>query len=378
MFFSRDIFRLKWRAQIPLQRWIPTKAGEEKTLAASVSGSTTVSGALTVRKKLAVVIGSGTSTFGELTLSKPLASSTAGTTTVTVDLHLVKPLAGSVSGSTTVSGDISTAQLLRGTVSGDTTVSGALSVTKPLAASTTGTTTVSGNLAVRKKLASSTTGTTSVSGALRVRKKLAVVIGSGTSIFGELTVNAGAHRLAGQVSGTTTVTGALSVIKRLAGSVSGSTTVTVSLQIGLAPILPASVIVRQILINTGQASSFGTEWKVYNAFLPDMPDRAIVVYDSAGIDDGRIMQGEKILHPGVSIQVRSRDYLDAWRKTNRIAEILDQQRRTLIEVPDQSAYRVHNVSRKGDILTMGMEPQGDKRRHYFSINAALTLEKIST
>ena len=134
-------------------------------------------------------------------------------------------------------------------------------------------------------------------------------------------------------------------------------------------------VIRQMLVNFNLATESGV-WRAFTAFLPEDPDSAICVYDTAGRKDGRITAtGEQITHPGIQIIVRGRDYLLTHTRTQDIALALDAQVKTVVAVPGVGSYIVHNVSRTGDIMPLGMEMEGDRRRHFFAINALVTIEE---
>lgn len=135
---------------------------------------------------------------------------------------------------------------------------------------------------------------------------------------------------------------------------------------------PADII-RQLLIDLGLGAATG-DWTIYVSFFPDTPDKAICIYDTAGIFDGRLMEnGFRIEHPGIQIQVRAQIYPDLWDKANTIATTLDAQMGTEVIMESAEAYTIHNISRTGAILPIGIEEEGDRRRHYVSINAVITL-----
>lgn len=137
---------------------------------------------------------------------------------------------------------------------------------------------------------------------------------------------------------------------------------------------PADVI-RQLLVDLNLSSDANEPWRAYTGFLPDDPDSAICVFDTAGVQDGRLMRtGEQIMHPGVQVMVRGADYLETRNRAHDIAIALDAQRKTVVAVDSEQSYTVHNVSRTGDIMSLGMEVEGDRRRHFFTINAVVTME----
>jgi len=137
---------------------------------------------------------------------------------------------------------------------------------------------------------------------------------------------------------------------------------------------PADVI-RQLLIDLSLGGRLDGSWPVFVSFLPGTPDSALCVYDTSGRPDGRIMvTGEKVIHPGIQIMVRGFVYPDARAKAESIAVALDAQQRSEVVMESDASYILHNVSRTGDIIPLGMEQEGDRRRHLFSINAVVTIK----
>lgn len=137
---------------------------------------------------------------------------------------------------------------------------------------------------------------------------------------------------------------------------------------------PAEII-RQLLVDLALAADSGP-WRAFVSFLPDSPDNAIVVYDTAGFPDGRYMQdGFRVEHPGIQILIRGPIFPDVWAKVNDIALKLDEQKLVSVAIDSNETYTLHNISRTGMILPLGMESEGDKRRHQFAVNAVITVKK---
>jgi len=136
---------------------------------------------------------------------------------------------------------------------------------------------------------------------------------------------------------------------------------------------PADVI-RQLLIELDLGTEQAGTWPVFVSFLPGTPDNALGIYDTAGKMNGRIMRtGEKIVHPGVQVVVRGSSYIDVIKKVTDIALALDAQCRTIVVMDSANSYILHNVSRSGDVIPLGVEQEGDRRRHLFTINAVVTM-----
>lgn len=141
---------------------------------------------------------------------------------------------------------------------------------------------------------------------------------------------------------------------------------------------PPSAIIRQMLLDL-EVGSAASDWPIQLALLLDNPDEVICVLDRAGKEDGRLMgTGERIRHPGIQVLLRGMDYPALYSKTIELAEALDAQRRLVVDIPDGESYLVHNISRMGEPMPLGIEIDNRKRRHSFSINATLTVSLHST
>lgn len=115
---------------------------------------------------------------------------------------------------------------------------------------------------------------------------------------------------------------------------------------------------------------------VFVSFLPDQPDEIVGVFDTTGRPDGRIMRtGERIEHPGVQIQVRGKNYSDTWQEANGIALFLDGVKNKSVVVGSNESYVLHNVTRIGTIIPIGLETVSQRRRHLFTINMIVTLSE---
>lgn len=133
-------------------------------------------------------------------------------------------------------------------------------------------------------------------------------------------------------------------------------------------------IIRNLLVLLDLGENDGNNWPIFVGFLPNDPDNAICIYDTAGRLDGRIMRsGEQIVHPGIQVRVRASNYLDAQGKVTTIARVLDAQYQVTITLGTES-YLVQNISRSSDIFSLGVE-DSDRRRHSFTVNATVTIKR---
>lgn len=134
---------------------------------------------------------------------------------------------------------------------------------------------------------------------------------------------------------------------------------------------PANII-RRHLIDRAYGAATGN-WATFVSFLPNDPNQAICIYDTAGRMDGRLMRdGFQIIHPGVQILVRGKTYLETYRKAKTIALYLDTIQGFSVVMAGDAVYLLRNVSRTGDLMPLGVETDGDRRRYLFAINAVLT------
>lgn len=135
-------------------------------------------------------------------------------------------------------------------------------------------------------------------------------------------------------------------------------------------------VIYQFLLDAALADDSGGAWPIHISFMPNLPHVAICVYDTAGEKDGRIMQGPTIEHPGIQVVVRTPFYDQGWIKAQTIAEAFDNQVKTIVAVDSASVYTLHDVSRRGLIIPVGIDEQDGQRRHYFTINAVVTMAQI--
>jgi hypothetical protein len=141
---------------------------------------------------------------------------------------------------------------------------------------------------------------------------------------------------------------------------------------------PAQILAAHLIAaGLGTDPDNGGEWPCYIALLPDKPDNLLVIYDTAGTIDGRIMAtGETVEHPGIQVLVRGKTHPVAWAKVRAVKEALDAINRTTVTVtgPTDTEYRVLGAHQRGTPLALG---QDDNGRMTFSLNAITTLEAIA-
>lgn len=132
-------------------------------------------------------------------------------------------------------------------------------------------------------------------------------------------------------------------------------------------------IARRLLIDKNGGTELNGSWPIYVGFLPDSPAQAIVIYDTAGLPDGRIMQGSKIEHPGLQIRIRAGTYSVAAARANVLKNIVDAIRRESVDMDGETTYLIENISRVGTPINLGPEDEtGSNRRFNFTLNAVVT------
>lgn len=116
----------------------------------------------------------------------------------------------------------------------------------------------------------------------------------------------------------------------------------------------------------------GTSWPIFVDHLPQVPTKALCVYNTAGITEGRIMRtGETIRKPGWQIRVRAADLQTVRERVALIQKYLD----TICQFPiaiDGELYFIVAVSQTGDALDLGQEPDA-ARRNNVTLNGTITL-----
>jgi hypothetical protein len=137
---------------------------------------------------------------------------------------------------------------------------------------------------------------------------------------------------------------------------------------------PAQVL-RAALIIRGQGELISvdpnTPWPIFVGHLPDEPDNAVCVYDTAGVRDGRIhVTGETIGHPGWQIRVRGGGYDVGYDKMKNVVDSLDTLRQISVVI-DSDTYIIAATTRTSGPLSLGQEPDGS-RRAGFTVNGTIT------
>lgn len=138
---------------------------------------------------------------------------------------------------------------------------------------------------------------------------------------------------------------------------------------------PAEVI-GQLLQANGFGSDVtqaGGQWPVFVAHAADEIDEILCVYDTAGVQEGRVMKtAEMTEHFGIQILVRSTTPPRGWSKAKDVSLGLDRVYNQLVTVNGE-AWTVQSFKRTSPILRLGMEE--DHQRFLYTINGTVTLKE---
>ena len=138
-------------------------------------------------------------------------------------------------------------------------------------------------------------------------------------------------------------------------------------------------IVQQLLVDLGlgtlRSASPSGAWPVFRGVEPDLPDNAITVYGTVGLDDGRSMiDGELFDQPGFQVRVRGTDGDVAVEKVEAIRTSLAVSVRLRDVRVEAATYLVWSVSRIGQVLVLGLETPKSKRS-LCTLNAQLAVRE---
>lgn len=143
---------------------------------------------------------------------------------------------------------------------------------------------------------------------------------------------------------------------------------------------PASII-GDYIISTLEKMSYSSDKTVWPLFINHLPDTNRVstncgaIFDTAGVNDARLMTGEWPQHPGIQIRIRSQVYETAYAKIEDIANSLDSVDHVSLVFGGET-FEIQNISRTSAITNMGLG-KGTKRRSNLTINFLLTLKKLT-
>lgn len=152
------------------------------------------------------------------------------------------------------------------------------------------------------------------------------------------------------------------------------------------PVLPVPIdnllvhspadIIRRLLIQAGYGSDPpNLSWPIYAASEPDLPDSVITVFDTAGVDHGRMsVTGDRAEHHGFQIRVRARDHLTGYAKARAISVAMDEVFYQEVVIIAGTTYLVHSLNRTTDVLSIGKQVP-NSRRNLFTLNGLTSIKR---
>jgi hypothetical protein len=136
----------------------------------------------------------------------------------------------------------------------------------------------------------------------------------------------------------------------------------------------------QLLVNGGYGfypplakNAPASRYTVFINAFPDTPTNIIsCTINGLNRNDGRLLEGTPIVHPGVQVRVRSNDMDDAYDKIKTIWLYASTVKRLALTVLGQS-YRVDNLSPTEEPIYLGVGP--DDQRPSFAFDLFVTYKK---
>lgn len=113
-------------------------------------------------------------------------------------------------------------------------------------------------------------------------------------------------------------------------------------------------------------------WTMSVGSMPEAPANRVSLSDTTPKQDGRLMVGTVIEHPGIQVRVRATKQPVGWLKASSIAAALDNMKNVQV-VLEGRTYTIQNASRSGGVIPLG--PELETGRLLWTINATLTLRE---
>jgi len=146
---------------------------------------------------------------------------------------------------------------------------------------------------------------------------------------------------------------------------------------------PAEILRQFLVTGTGAPfdvpNSTGATWPLYVSLVPDADDPTEddvgSVIDSPGVvEDASMTTGRHLVHHGVELIVRAKNYADAYAKAREAVAWVEDALNEAVSI-GLSAYTINAVGLVGDLNTELED--GHKRRHLVAVNFLVTLDGAS-
>jgi hypothetical protein len=136
-----------------------------------------------------------------------------------------------------------------------------------------------------------------------------------------------------------------------------------------AEILVAYLIAQGHVVRPGAAPP--VPWTVYAGAMPDMPNEAVTLYDTAGRIDGHFARTHTVAeHEGIQVRVRALKYNTAWNKAKDIARALALLDYTEVTI-ETVVYKVWCFAKTSGPLSLGQEDEN--KRSIVTLNGLVSI-----
>jgi len=116
------------------------------------------------------------------------------------------------------------------------------------------------------------------------------------------------------------------------------------------------------------------DWPLFTSYMPDTPQNAAAVYDTAGVGERKEMEeGVVVGHHGIQVVVRSVDYQVGYAKIRSVVDTLSGVLNVSVSKED-CLYVIENVSVSSLASCSGVEV-GERKMYMFSANLLMTFEE---
>lgn len=136
-------------------------------------------------------------------------------------------------------------------------------------------------------------------------------------------------------------------------------------------ITPNEIAARWLANDLGLTVGGSSDFATFIGRMPQNPERAIAVFGTQGITQGRIQAtGQVVDFPGLQFLVRSNGYDVGSRKAYEVLAAIDSCRREVVSISGTD-YMIHSLTRTSDVLPIGQDQ--DTKLDKFTINVTASI-----
>ena len=108
--------------------------------------------------------------------------------------------------------------------------------------------------------------------------------------------------------------------------------------------------------------------------MPDRPDQLLTVFNTSGMDNGRVMQGERVELEGIQVSVRAQKEEDAWTIGQNVCNSFDSTSMRRVTVNGHQ-YVIWMIKRTSRVIPIGKD--SNSNRMGATVNALVSMRQIS-